>query len=404
MNLTGYKPHENQAKIHKDIIEKDYKYYVLNIGRQWGKTLLGINQALFYLVNDKGCNIGWVSPIYKQSKKVFENLKSATVESGLFYYNSSDFEVKINGSLLTFFSGERPDNIRGNTFDYLFIDEAAFQRGELWDEVLQPATLVKGKKIIFISTPNGKNHFYKFSKMHTYHDEWYYAQMPTSSNPFISKLDLESIRLQVPEHVFKQEYLAEFIDDVSSVFGSFRQCINNLKPKGKKRFGGLDIGRADDYTVLDVIDENGNQIFTERWRQMEWANIVDRVAQRILEHKAFTLVEVNNQGDVFFEMLREKCPNLIMPFVTNTNSKPKIIEALAIDFENKNLNLLGKDYQVSELEAFTYVYNNSTRRVKYGAPNGMHDDSVISLAIANECKNKYGKAGSYKVRKVSYKK
>lgn len=402
MNLTGYKPHENQAKIHKSIIEDDFKYYVLNIGRQWGKTLLGINQSLFYLINDKGCNIGWVSPIYKQSKKVFEDLKKAALETDLFYFNSSELEIKFGNSKITFYSGERPDNIRGNTFDYLFIDETAFQKPELWDEVLQPTVLVKGKKVIFISTPNGKNHFYKMSKMPSYHSEWVYFEMPSSANPFIKQKDLESIRMQVPEHIFKQEYLAEFIDDVSSVFGSFKNCINNPRTTGSKRFGGLDIGRADDYTVLDILDENGNQIFTERWRQMEWATIVDKVAARILEYKAFTLVEVNNQGDVFFEMLRAKCPNLIMPFVTTSNSKPKIIEALAIDFENKKLNLQGIDYQVAELEAFTYVYNNTTRRVKYGAPSGMHDDSVISLAIANECKNKYGKVGSYRVRKVTF--
>jgi hypothetical protein len=73
--VKGYKPHANQRLIHDSINLGEYKYYVLNIGRQFGKTLLGINQMLWWAINDKGCNIAWVTPVYKQSKKVFDEME-----------------------------------------------------------------------------------------------------------------------------------------------------------------------------------------------------------------------------------------------------------------------------------------------------------------------------------------
>jgi len=47
-----------------------------------------------------------------------------------------------------------------------------------------------------------------------------------------------------------------------------------------------------------------------------------------------------------------------------------------------------------ELSVFTYEYSPKTRRVKYGAPSGFHDDCVISLALAYhsfKTKINYGK-------------
>jgi hypothetical protein len=42
--VKGYKPHDKQREIHDAINHGHEKYFALNIGRQFGKTLLGINQ------------------------------------------------------------------------------------------------------------------------------------------------------------------------------------------------------------------------------------------------------------------------------------------------------------------------------------------------------------------------
>ena len=379
--IKGYTPHEKQKLIHDSINNEDYKYYILNIGRQFGKSLLGINQMLYWMINSKGSHIGWVTPIYKQGKKVFDEIEKATLKSGLFNYNRSDLTIKGFGSQISFFSGERPDNIRGNTFDFLIMDEYAFTRPELWDEVLSATVLVRGKKVIFISTPNGKNHFYKISLMPNYDDRYKYFKYSSYDSPLINKADLDERSRNLPNHIFKQEYLAEFLDNGSGLFINVNDCIS-VPLNSSKFYGGLDIGRADDYTVLTIINENRQMVYCNRWRQDEWTNIINKVANVIKEYGATTYVEVNNQGDVFFEMLKKKVGNKAFPFVTTSKSKPILIEDLAVLFEQKDISVLDINWLLDELNAFTYIYNPNTRSVQYSAPSGVHDDSVISLSLA----------------------
>lgn len=390
--IKGYTPHEKQKQIHNSIINEGYKYYILNIGRQFGKTMLGINQMLYWAINHKGCNIAWVTPIYKQSKKVFDEMEKVTKTSGLFEYNRSDLTISGFNSQIQFFSGERPDNIRGNTFDYLIVDEMAFTRPELWSEVLSATVLVKGKKVIFISTPKGKNHFYQLSLQPNYDNRYKYFHYSSYDNPMIDAEDLEERKRSLPKHIFEQEYLAKFIDNASGLFKNVDSCIIKPAERTQKLFGGLDIGRADDYTVLTILNKNYQMVYVQRWRQQEWSKIIDEVANKIREYNAEIFVEVNNQGDVFFEMLQNKVYNNIQPYVTTTATKPIMIEDLAVHFENKDIGILNENWLVDELNAFTYIYNEKTRRVQYGAPQGIHDDGVMSLALAVQSikKNQYG--------------
>ena len=391
--IKGYKPHSNQRIIHNSINQDDAKYYVLNIGRQFGKTLLCINQMLFWAINKPGSQIAWVSPIYKQSKKVFDELERATVASGLFEYNRSELIVKGCKSTIMFFSGERPDNIRGNTFDYLIIDETAFTRSELWSEVLSATVLVKGKKVIFISTPKGKNHFHQLYLQQNYDVRYKSFHFTSYDNPMIDEADLEERKRSLPDHIFRQEYLAEFLDNASGLFRNIRECIGP-GPSGTNYFG-LDIGRADDYTVLTIQNQDGQLVDVQRWRHNEWSAIIDKVASMIKRYNANGYVEVNNQGDVFFEMLQKKCGNLVQPFTTTTKSKPMIIEDLAVDFEQKSISVLDVDWFIDELDAFTYVFDPRSRKVKYSAPEGIHDDGVMSLAICNHARKNLSKRGVY---------
>lgn len=394
--IKGYKPHEKQKLIHSAINNEEYKYYILNIGRQFGKTMLGINQMLYWAINHKGSSIAWVTPIYKQSKKVFDEMELVTRNSGLFEFNRSDLTITGFGSTIRFFSGERPDNIRGFTFDYLFIDEMAFTRKELWSEVLSATVLVKGKKVVFISTPKGKNHFYNLSLQPNYDNRYKYFHFTSYDNPMISSDDLEERRRNLPDHIFRQEYLAEFLDNASGLFSNVTDCIG-IGQQTNFVYGGLDIGRADDYTVLTIINRENQMIHIERWRQDDWTNIINKVAEVIKRYKAKTYVEVNNQGDVFYEMLKKQCGNLIEPYVTSSKTKPIMVEDLALAFEQRNISILNEQWLIDELQAFTYVYDERTRNVKYSAPQGVHDDGVISLCLALQSRKDLVKKGNYRV-------
>lgn len=392
--IKGYKPHDKQRTIHNSINHEDAKYYVCCIGRQFGKSLLAENQCLYWAINDKGSSIGWVSPIYKQSKKVYNELKKATIRSGLFTYNDSELIIRGFDSTITFYSAERPDNIRGNTFDYLVCDEFDFMKANTWEEVLQPTILVKGKKVVFISTPKGKRMMYKLSLLRHQDERYRYFKFSSYDNPMIDPREIDSIRATVPEHIFRQEYLAEFIDGASGLFKNVRESIGIAENRGKL-YGGLDIGRADDYTVLTIGSKEGGVLTVQRWRHDDWSNIIDKVAKVIKEYNAAVYVEVNNQGDVFYEMLKKKIGNLIEPFTTTSKSKPVMIEDLAVSFEQQELVIPSDEYLIDELEAFTYVFDPKTRHVKYSAPEGIHDDCVMSMALYNQARKHLALKGRY---------
>ncbi len=99
-----YTPHKNQKIIHNAINNGTEKYYVINIGRQFGKTLLALNQMLFWALNNKGCKIAWVSPVYKQSKKVFEETFKAFAKRMEIYrkVNQSELIICYNDGLTNF--------------------------------------------------------------------------------------------------------------------------------------------------------------------------------------------------------------------------------------------------------------------------------------------------------------
>ena len=380
-----YSPHKNQALIHNSINNDNHKYYVLSIGRQFGKSLLAVNQVLYWFFNIPNCKIGWVSPIYKQSKKVFNDIENAFASSPQVFKSKNGTELTYKShqnSTIEFFSAERYDNIRGFTFDFLVCDEFAFMDSEAWTEVLRATVLVRGKKVLLISTPKGKNHFHQIFNLESQNHQYKSFKMTSYDNPIINPSEIDDARVTLPDHVFRQEYLAEFVDGGAGMFNDL--TVITTSERTNRMYGGLDIGRADDYTVLTIFNERGEMFYIERWNKDTWSNIVGKVVSRINEFGCNTLVEVNGIGDPIFEQLKDKVNDsqLIIPFVTTSKSKQDIIEQLVVANQNKEVKVLDKDWLLKELDLFTYEYNPKTKSVRYSAPNGFHDDSVMATAIA----------------------
>ena len=222
MTYTGFTPHQKQREMLTSILNGPQKYHIASIGRQWGKSILGMNLMLYWAINDGPCKILWVSPVYSQSQKVMKELMGAIGGSGLVdscNYSNNEITLK-NGSTLSFRSAERYDNIRGGTYTYSIIDEAAFIKEEAWTEAIKPTLLVKGKKVLFISTCKGKNWFYNLFQLGLSPDYPNYLSYTGSSydTPYIKKEEIEEAKRTVPPNIFKQEYLAEFLDSGGEVF------------------------------------------------------------------------------------------------------------------------------------------------------------------------------------------
>lgn len=389
-DFKGYRPHPGQLKIHYAINNSKDKFFVIANGRQWGKTLMCINQCLYWAINDPKSTIYYVTPTFKLARKVYNELLNAIYESGVLKsVNKTHLSITFqNGSSISFHSGERPDALRGTTISYLIIDEKSFCKQELWEKVLRPALLVKGKKVIFISTPNGKNHFYHdFMKGKSGVKGYQSFTAPSTDNPYLPPDELEEAK-QISELIYRVEYLAEFVDDSISVFRNIPDAVYGqlglLQPdKKRKYFMGVDLGQKGDYTVVTVLDENKTVVDLFRIRYTNWQFIIKCIKECYFKWNIVNgFVETNFNGMVYEQLVNdEKCKNL-RPLHTSPSNKNPIVEDLMFEFEKRKIRIPEVDYLINELEVYTFRYNRDSNRVTYSAPSGLHDDSVSSLMFA----------------------
>ena len=408
IEVQGFTPHPKQNELIELCLDKTTKYIVASVGRQWGKSFLGMNILLKWILEDNGSIGMWVAPIFAQSKKVFEELSNSLAGSGLTKaINKSELTISfINGSIIYFRSAERENNLRGYTNTYLVVDEAGYIKDNVWNEVLRATVLVRGKKVLFLSTPKGRNWFYNLALRGDSEDYIQYKTFRGSSfdSPFITEQELLEAKMSLPDNIYRQEILAEFLDGGGEVFSNLNiNCsLTQYPPKdaNERYYAGLDIGRANDYTVLTILNAKGDVVRIYRERQNSWNMIVSEVVKNLREFNARCNIEINGIGDPIYEQIKKQYSN-VEPFVTSNDSKQNIIEELILTMNENKIKLPTQDLNTDlykELSVFTYEYSPKTRRVKYGSPTGFHDDMVMSLALANDCLKKKINFGKYVVR------
>ena len=404
MLYTGFTPHTKQRLMVNEIISSAAKYHVACVGRQFGKSLMAINLSLYWMINEGPVKVLWVSPVYSQTTKVQKELMQAIGASGLVKNcNYSDNYIRLkNGSEILFRSAEKYDNIRGLTVDYGILDEAAFMKQDAWKEAIRPVFMVKGKKVLFISTPKGKNWFHELFQLAKSPDYSNYQAYTGSSydTPYIDLEEIEDAKRTLPPNVFQQEYLAKFIDSGGEVFSSLDKNLfaRYTNPQGKV-YCGIDLGKQEDFTVATFMDSAGKVVDIYRANNKEWTTMTNEILVLIKKYSATVMVEVNSIGDVIYEQIKRQWQDT-HPFVTTSKSKNEMIEGLILDINETTVTIPDSElfpWLLSELEVFTYDYNPKTRSIKYGHPTGLHDDCVISLAIVNYNRKQNKTLGTYAV-------
>jgi hypothetical protein len=117
----------------------------------------------------------------------------------------------------------------------------------------------------------------------------------------------------------------------------------------------------------------------------------------VKQFNASVLVEKNSIGDVIFETIKKQWQDT-HPFNTSSKSKQEIIEGLVMDLNEGKLMLPSENLfspLLFELNIYEYGYSPKTRSITYSAPSSMHDDCVMSLAIANYHRKQNVNYGTY---------
>ena len=77
MNVQLFSPHRGQKQIIDGFADSIHKFGIVATGRQFGKSLLAQNMMLYWLLQDSNYKGAWITPVYNQCKKIFNELTSA---------------------------------------------------------------------------------------------------------------------------------------------------------------------------------------------------------------------------------------------------------------------------------------------------------------------------------------
>ena len=364
------RPHVGQRKV----LGSKARFRVLMCGRRWGKSLISkqytITEALAGKIN------AYITPTYSLAKVFFDEI-AKIIPSEVATANKSDLVFKFaTGGEIRFFTGERLDNLRGLKFHNVIIDEASYipSLEDAWNNAIRPTLTDYQGRALFISTPRGKDFFYRLYLRNgdTDFESFKYS---TYDNPFINNNEIDSARASLPTAVFEQEYLANPMENAANPFGMdfIRANIAEISG-GVPICYGIDLAKSYDYTVIIGLDSNGHVCHYDRF-QSDWNSTKAKIKQLANVPK---VIDATGVGDPIVEDL-QKDDYMIEGFKFTSHSKQQLIEGLVLAIQ-QGLVKYPEGSIVDELSLFEYVYTKTG--VRYSAPDGMHDDAVCGLALA----------------------
>lgn len=388
------------------------KWVVVKAGRQRAKSFTAKVLLIYASLKQENSVSICVSPVLLQSRKMYEDIYKMAREL-ITKANGSTLELTfINGSKILFKSGEQGDTIRGNTVinsGIVVCDESAYLKDELFFSIIVPTTTVYNAPIFCFSTPRYKQGFFYNLYMQGLSDNdkvMSFDWNTYDTSKYLPAETKEIYRQQMPHKSFLTEVLGEFIDGEGSVFSNFTSCLrDNIEMDNSLPVTiSVDwaVGLGQDYTVISFL-----QYSTGVLRLIKQIEFNDKTANQTID----TLINIckdlmndgvpeinlinerNGIGNVFNQILIDRLDDLqgngnryggteinSTLFTTTNKSKDKIVKEFNILVENNKILLPNDKRLIAQLSAFECKIN-ANGSVVYSAPNGQHDDRVMSLLI-----------------------
>lgn len=397
IRISMLKPTDYQREL-KDLVLNDVGGRVITVKscRQMGKSLF-IQQLLTYKALKSKCTNIYISPTWRQSLECYKGIVKVMKKTGFVKSaNSSLCTIEfLNGSEIICLSGEAGDGLRGYTCKgkdaVLVMDEANFLKGDVYD-ICFPFTNAFNNDIILISTPLLRTgNFYNYYMKGVQNESGFYSlDWAEYTNPFISKDRLEMYRKSLAPQVFQAEYLGQFIDAKSALFGDLERHIDNNPDLGLDNKMGVDWGgqgSGGDNTCISVMNSNHQQVYIEAFNDLNVEDTINRIVEVAIEYNVSRVTyESNSIGAVYGNLLKKKlaAANIVsVPFNTTNDTKRSIIEYMQVCFQNDDITILDDKeflyellgYEMQMTPSGKITYNNNPNMVK-------HDDRVIATAIA----------------------
>lgn len=368
-----------------------------------------------------GDAILWGAPTFGQCEIGWRELQRACAGAAHFARNRMEVTYPSGGSV-TFRSLDDPDNARGLTANGVIIDEAPLIQERAWYEVIRPIISDTDGWAVLMGTPKGKNYFWREAIQAKNRPDSIFFQAPTLGvkkglfgsleraphdleNPFFKFEEAQLLADTMTEMVFQQEFLAEFVDSGGGVFRHVTDApVARLQERGEaghQYVMGVDWGKYNDFTVIIILDLTASTIphvtigspwdrrelpvievcYIDRFNQVDYTLQMGRLLAAYEKfHPGIIVAERNAAGEPLIEVMQRM--NLpVFPFITGNATKALAIDALALALERGQLALPQNEILINELLSFD-AERLPSGMLRYAAPEGMHDDVTMALAMA----------------------
>jgi phage terminase large subunit len=244
-----------------------YKFITSTMSRRTGKTFIA-NVIGFSTLLVPSSSFLIVAPDYSLATISWDLQRSFISKFGLEVSrnNAKDRVIEMkNGSTVRIASVSKIDSAIGRSYDLIIFDEAAIEDAEESFNIQLLPTLDKPtSKAIFISTPRGKNWFYKFYNRGAddAFPEWASLKSTWKDNPRTPISVIESAQRAMSKEEFNQEFLCTFNSFEGTVWTLSEENIISSEDFAEpvqdydEVIAGLDIGFKDPtaFVVIGIKD------------------------------------------------------------------------------------------------------------------------------------------------------
>ena len=423
--LIPMKMYEYQKEIATAITNS--RRVVVNTSRQAGKTSTAAAIILHYVLFNDHKTVALLANKGDAAREILDRIRISYeslpkwLQQGVVEWNKGSIELENGCKIIA--AATSSSAIRGKSISFLYIDETAFV--ENWDEFFSSVfpTISSGKttKVLFTSTPNGLNHFYKTCEGGREGTNGYiYIEVPWYRVPGRDeewkKETLEGMDFNTEK--FEQEFACSFLGSSGTLIeGSklktfvirnpifekdkIKQYVQPEKDHVYVCIVDVSRGKGLDYSAFQIIDITKmpyTQVCSFRDNTVtpiDYAEIIHRLAK--IYNEAYTLVEINDIGGQVSDILHYEYE---VETLLNTESAGRSGKRISSGF-GKNIDrgirttksvksigcnmlkmlveqdqLLINDFQtIQELSTF------SRKGVSYEAESGCYDDMVMCLVL-----------------------
>lgn len=378
-NLTDYQ---------KKILYCDSRFTITEAATKTGKTFSHIYWLFEQACKGKqGRNYWWVAPSYAQSSIAFSRMSGKLRGAPHFTINLTKQTITTPiGSVISFKTSEKPDNLYGEDVYACVFDEFTRAREEAWYAIRSTLTATKGKCKLIGNMKGRKNWGHKLgmkAKANAAHYQYFkITAWDAVDAGILDREEVEQAKRDLPDAVFKELYECIPNEDGSNPFGLMfiKDCIMPLSGKPAKYFGA-DLAKSVDWTVIVGLDDDGKIAYFDRF-QKDWRQTKQEVKSVVNNNNCF--IDSTGVGDPITEDLQREMVNL-KGYKFSSMSKQQLMEGLAVGIQKSIVSVLDGIMR-DELEAFEYEYTRTG--VRYTSPSGVHDDCVDALALAFSCYSK----------------